>query len=588
MTTEANRRPGLEKKRFKILARALFRYLKPYKSRLVQAAGSMLVLAAIRGGVVYILGPVIQGVFVDKNLDILRWVVIGLPALFVLRMAAEYTNAYLMSWVGQKVVQQIRENLFTHIHDLSIEFYWRNRSSDVMSRVINDLNNVQSTVQFIPLYGIRDVLTVVSCIGVLFYINWRFALISLVILPITALLLGIFGRKMRKASLESNVLVGEISHKFQESLQGITVVKAFNYEEQAIAKFKVSNDAYFSKMMRYLRAAAISGPIMELMGSMILIIIIYLGGHAIFNGTMTTAHFFSFVAGFFTAYSPIKNIANMNSKLQQGLSSWERIYQILDEKPTVIVKATTRNIDKLDGKIEFKGVNYKYPSRDIQVLKNLSFTINPGEVAAFVGPSGSGKTTIVHLLLRFFDPLSGSIEADGHDLLDLDTTGLRAHMGLVTQDTILFDDTVYKNITIGRPGAAMDEVMDAAKAADIHSFIASMPQGYDTILGERGIKLSGGQRQRLAIARAIIKKPKILLLDEATSNLDTASEQAVQGAIERILGGRTVVMVAHRLSTVKKADKIFVLKRGELAETGTHEELLKLGGIYKGLYAAQT
>ncbi len=588
MTTEANRRPGLEKKRFKILARALFRYLKPYKSRLVQAAGSMLVLAAIRGGVVYILGPVIQGVFVDKNLDILRWVVIGLPALFVLRMAAEYTNAYLMSWVGQKVVQQIRENLFTHIHDLSIEFYWRNRSSDVMSRVINDLNNVQSTVQFIPLYGIRDVLTVVSCIGVLFYINWRFALISLVILPITALLLGIFGRKMRKASLESNVLVGEISHKFQESLQGITVVKAFNYEEQAIAKFKVSNDAYFSKMMRYLRAAAISGPIMELMGSMILIIIIYLGGHAIFNGTMTTAHFFSFVAGFFTAYSPIKNIANMNSKLQQGLSSWERIYQILDEKPTVIVKATTRNIDKLDGKIEFKGVNYKYPSRDIQVLKNLSFTINPGEVAAFVGPSGSGKTTIVHLLLRFFDPLSGSIEADGHDLLDLDTTGLRAHMGLVTQDTILFDDTVYKNITIGRPGAAMDEVMDAAKAADIHSFIASMPQGYDTILGERGIKLSGGQRQRLAIARAIIKKPKILLLDEATSNLDTASEQAVQGAIERILGGRTVVMVAHRLSTVKKADKIFVLKRGELAETGTHEELLKLGGIYKGLYEAQT
>ena len=239
-------------------------------------------------------------------------------------------------------------------------------------------------------------------------------------------------------------------------------------------------------------------------------------------------------------------------------------------------------------KIEFQDVSYKYPSRDTQVLQDLSFKINPGEVAAFVGPSGSGKTTIIHLLLRFFDPISGRVEVDGHDMLDLSTTDLRAHMGLVTQDTILFDDTVYGNITIGMPGASMDEVVDAAKAADAHAFITAMPQGYDTRLGERGIKLSGGQRQRLAIARAIIKKPKILLLDEATSNLDTASEQAVQGAIERILAGRTVIMVAHRLSTVKNADKIFVLKKGELAETGTHDQLLALGGVYKGLYEAQT
>jgi subfamily B ATP-binding cassette protein MsbA len=321
---------------------------------------------------------------------------------------------------------------------------------------------------------------------------------------------------------------------------------------------------------------------------MVLIGIVYMSGKAIFNGTMTTAQFFSFVAAYITAYGPLKNIANMNSKLQQGMAAWERIYQVLEEKPTVIVKATTKDIEKLDGKIEFKGVNYKYPSRDTQVLQNLSFTINPGEVAAFVGPSGSGKTTIIHLLLRFFDPISGRIEADGHDMLDLDTTALRAHMGLVTQDTILFDDTVFGNITIGRPGASMDEVVDAAKAADAHAFITAMPQGYDTRLGERGVKLSGGQRQRLAIARAMIKQPKILLLDEATSNLDTASEQAVQGAIERILGGRTVIMVAHRLSTVKNADKIFVLKKGELAETGTHEELLAQGGIYKGLYEAQT
>jgi len=580
--------PQEQKTHFRVLFKALLEYVKPYKLRFAQAAASMVLLAAIRGGVVYILGPVIQGVFIEKDLGILKLVVLGLPAVFLLRMAAEYTNAYVMSWIGQKAVQNIRADLFDHIHRLSLEFYWRKRSSEVMSRVINDLNNVQSTVQFIPLYGIRDVLTVISCIGVLFYINWKLALVSLVILPVTGAILGVLGKKMRKASSESNVIVGEISHKFQESLQGITVVKAFNYEEQAIAKFKISNDAFFSKMMRYLRATAMSGPIMEFIGSMVLIAIIYLGGQAIFAGTMTSAHFFSFVGGFFTAYMPLKNIANLNAKLQMGMASWERIFQILDEKPTVIVKQSTKNIDRLDGSIEFKGVNYKYPSRDMQVLKDLSFTIKPGQVAAFVGPSGSGKTTIIHLLLRFFDPVSGRIEVDGHDLLDLDTTDLRGHMGLVTQDTILFDDTVFRNITIGKPGASMAEVVEAARAADAHAFIESMPQGYETVLGERGVKLSGGQRQRLAIARAIIKKPKILLLDEATSNLDTASEQAVQASIENILGGRTVVMVAHRLSTVRNADKIFVLKKGELAETGSHDELLAKGGVYKGLYEAQS
>ena len=586
--TEPLARAVSDKARLKVLAKALIQYLKPHKVRLFQAAVSMIVLAAIKNAVIYISGPVIQGVFVNKDMSMLRLIVIALPGLFVLRMLVEYTNAYLMSWVGQRVVQNIREDLFTHIHRLSIEFYWRKRSSDVMSRVINDLNNVQSTVQFIPLYGIRDVLTVIACVGLLFYINWKLAIISVVVLPVIAVIIGVLGKKMRRASAESNVIVGEISHKFQESLQGMTVVKAFNYEEQAIANFKVSNDAYFSKMMRYLRATSMSGPVMEFISGMVMVGIIQMSGQAIFHGTMTVEHFVSFAIAYVTAYVPLKNIGNLNSKLQQGMAAWERIYQILEEKPTVIIKATTKNIDKLEGKVEFKGVNYKYPSRDTQVLKDLSFTINPGEVAAFVGPSGSGKTTIIHLLLRFFDPISGRIEADGHDMLDLDTTDLRAHMGLVTQDTILFDDTVYGNITIGRPGASMDEVTDAAKAADAHAFITAMPQGYDTRLGERGVKLSGGQRQRLAIARAIIKKPKILLLDEATSNLDTASEQAVQGAIERILGGRTVIMVAHRLSTVKNADKIFVLKKGELAETGTHEELLALGGVYKGLYEAQS
>lgn len=588
MSPKPDARGRIDWAHFKRLAKPLLAYLKPYKRRLGQAAVSMIILALIKNAVIYISGPVLKGVFIDMDAHMLRLIVFGLPALFVLRMAVEYTNGYLMSWVGQKAVQDIRGDLFAHVHRLSLEFYWRRRSSDVMSRVINDLNLVQSTVQFIPLYGIRDVLTVTACIALLFYINWKLALVAVIVLPVIAGILGILGKKMRKASKESNVIVGEISHRFQESLQGITVVKAFNYEDQAIARFKVSNDEYFNKMMRYLRATALSGPLMAFISGLVLVGILYLSGKAIFAGTMTSAEFFSFSIAYVTAYVPLKNISNMNSKLQQGMAAWERIHQILTETPAVVVKQEARKISRLDGKIGFRGVSYRYPARETQVLRDLSFTINPGEVAAFVGPSGSGKTTIIHMLLRFFDPVSGRIEIDGHDMLDLDTTDLRAHMGLVTQDTILFDDTVYKNITIGRPGASMEEVVEAARAADAHAFIEAMPQGYETVLGERGVKLSGGQRQRLAIARAIIKAPKILLLDEATSNLDTASEQAVQAAIENILGERTVIMVAHRLSTVRNADKIFVLRKGELAETGTHEELLALGGLYKGLYEAQS
>ncbi|HAF96218.1 MAG TPA: ABC transporter permease [Elusimicrobia bacterium] len=569
------------------LLRALVEYIKPYKKQFVQAALSMILLAALRGGVVYLMGPVIQGVFMEKKLDILRLVLMGLPVLFVLRMAAEYSNNYLMSWIGQRAVQRIRDDLFTHIHRLSIEFYWRKRSSDVMSRVINDLNNVQSTVQMVPLYLIRDSLTVSALMFVLFYVNWRFALISLVIIPVTSAVMKVLGKKMRRSSMESQIIVGEISHRFQESLQGITVVKAFNYEEEAIAKFRSANDDYFAKTMRYLRATALAGPLMEFIGSIILVVMIYLGGHAIFEGSMTTAAFFSFIAAFFTAYMPLKNIANLNSKLQLGLASWERILQILEEKPTVTIVNNPKPLGAVLGRVEFDRLGYKYPSRDTQVLKNLSFVIEPGQVAAFVGPSGSGKTTIIHLLLRFFDPVSGRVLIDGRELREIDTKELKDHMGLVTQDTILFDDTVLKNITIGKPGASTQDVVDAAKAADAHGFIAAMPQGYNTRLGERGVKLSGGQRQRLAIARAIIKKPEILLLDEATSNLDTASEQVVQAAIERILKGRTVIMVAHRLSTVRNADKIFVLQQGELIETGSHEELLSKPGVYKALHEAQ-
>lgn len=565
----------------------LINYIKPYKLRLAQAAFSMMFLAGLRGAVVYILGPIIDKVFVQKDLRVLKTVLIVLPAVFILRAAFQYINAYLMSWVGQKAVQKIRADVFKHVHRLSADFYWKYRSSDVMARVINDLNNVQSTIQFIPLYLVRDILTVTVLIGVLFYIHWKFALISLVIIPVASVILKILSRKMRKAGRESQALIGEISHKFQESLQGILIVKAFNYEKTAIRKFTGSNDDYFSKIMRYLRATVLSSPLMDLVGGLVLTLMIYLGAREIFAGGMTTGMFFSFVASFFTAYTPLKNISNLNAKLQLGLASWERIWQILREKPTVVPSSKPVRIERIRGEIEFKNVSYKYPSRPAYVLKNVSFKVNPGEAVAFVGPSGAGKTTIIHLVLRFFNPVSGGVFVDGHNIREVDMAGLRNHMGLVTQDTVLFDDTVRNNIALGKENAGMDEIREAAALADADRFIRKMPDGYETVLGERGVKLSGGQKQRLAIARALLNKPKILLLDEATSNLDTQSERAVQKAVENSLKGRTVIMVAHRLSTVRKADKIIVLKDAGIAEAASHDDLISLDGIYRELYEAQ-
>jgi len=571
-----------------LLLKNLFEYLKEHKKRLAIAVISMLVLAAIRGLIVYILGPLIQSIFIDKNYSMLNEILIALPILFVVRFVAEYANNYTMNYIGQKVVQKIRKNLFSHIHALSMEFYWRRRSSDVMARVINDINNIQSTVQFIPLYGIRDVMTVFSLTFVLFYINWRLALIGALILPITSITLKKLGRKMRKSSKESQEIIAEISHKFQESLQGMAVVKAFNYEEKTIERFNKTNDRYFDKMMRYLRATSISGPIMEFIGSIVLLFVIYVSAKYIFSGELKPAMFFSFVAAFFTAYMPLKNISNLNSRLQMGLASWERIYQILEEKPAVLESIGSIKIESMKGEIEFRNVFYKYPTSQEWVLENISFHIRANEIAAFVGHSGSGKSTIIQLLLRFFDPLKGEILIDGIDLRKLDIKHYRNYLALVTQDNVLFDDTVRNNILVGCSEAKDEDIKLAARSADADNFISKMPQGYETGIGEKGVKVSGGQRQRLAIARAIVRKPKILLLDEATSNLDTTSEKAVQKAIENVLGNKTVVMVAHRLSTVRNADKIFVLHRGKILEEGRHDELIKKGGEYQKLYYAQT
>lgn len=562
-------------------------YLRPHLGRCLQACLVMIAVAALNGATVWVVKPAVDYVFVNKNEAMLWGVVVLIPVVFFLKMVFTYTQSYLMAWLGQKVTQELREDLFRHLHDLSMDFYWKSRSGDVLSRLTSDLTRVGDALQFVPLYIVRDTMTVTVLLCVMFYIHWQFALTALIAIPIAGAVLGILGRKLRQAGRRSQEITGEIYHRFQESLQGMLVVKAFNYEEGAIAKFRQENDSLFSQMMRYFRATALSGPLMEFMGSLIMAAVVYQGGREIIGGRMTPGSFFTFLGSFFAAYGPIKNLAQLNASLQLGLASAERIFQVMDEKPSVADKPGSPAFVRLEKALVLDDVSFKYPSRDLWTLRRVSLTIKPGEVVAVAGPSGSGKTTLVHLLLRLFDPQEGALRIDGKDLRDYKLDSLRAHIGLVTQDTILFNETVAGNVSIGKPGASLDEVKKALEVADALDFVMKMPKGIDTPLGERGLQLSGGQRQRIAIARAVLKNPALLILDEATSNLDAGSERSVQDALERLFPGRTVLIIAHRLATLKKADRIVVLHHGEVKESGTHSELLSLGGVYSTLYKFQ-
>jgi len=537
---------------------------------------------------VYVLKPIVDEVFISRDYWMLWAVIIALPVIVGLKACAAYIQNYLMSWIGQRVTQEIREDLFRHLHRLSLDYFLERKSGEVLARVTNDLTIVQSMLNFIPLYLVRDSLTLIVLMGVLFFLNWKFALLALLGIPVAAVTLIVLGKKMRDASLKSQAIMGHIYHRFQESLQGMLLIKTFNYEEGALEKFKEENLSFFQQMMRYLRATALAGPLMEFAGSLILALLIYYGGSLIIDGTMTPGAFFAFLGAFFAAYAPTKNLAKANSELQRGLASGERIFQILDERPTILERSNGLGWSGLADSVRLVKVSFRYHNREKWALREVSLEIRKGEVVGLVGPSGSGKTTLVHMLLRLYDPSKGIILFDGTDLKDLDTKQVRARTGIVTQDTLLFNDTIFQNVALGLKGVTPDRVEEACRIADAHEFITLLPQGYHTVVGERGLQLSGGQRQRLAIARAVLKDPSFLILDEATSNLDSSSEKAVQAAVARLMKGRTVLIIAHRLSTLQNADRIAVLNQGELVETGGHAELLARGGVYRQLYELQS
>ncbi len=564
-------------------ARRFRRYLRPYLGRFGWACAAMLVVSAFNGLAILLVKPIIDRLFIAKDMNMLWLAVFGLPLLVALKSVASYVQNYLMSWIGQRVTQQLREDLFTHLHELPLEFYSGRKGADVLSRVTGDLTLVQSALTTLPVYAIRDTLTVIFLVGALFHLDWRFATLALLGSPLSLAALWVLSRKMRESSRQAQIAVDRLHHRFQESVQGMLVIKAYNYEPGATEKFQEENAAFFLPMMRYLRATSLLTPLMEVGAAVVVAAIIFFGGREVISGRMTPGAFFAFLGGLGAAYAPIKNLVRTNAELVRAWTGVERLFLLLEEKPAD-PKIRKPAFPGLRGSIRLEGVGYRYPGARAWALRGLDLEIPKGARVALVGPSGCGKSTLGRLLLRLHDPAEGRMLLDGVDAKTYDAASVRARAGLVTTEAALFNDTVFQNVALGRRVVTLSEVERACRAAGADGFIAALPEGYQTLLGDWGFSLSAGQRQKLALARVLLKDPELVVLDEATAHLDGPAEKEVRLALETALAGRTVVTIAHELRAVAGADRSGVLCAGAVVEQGAHAELMAARGLYRRLF----
>ncbi len=567
------------------LYKRLIKYVKPYWKRMTFAIISAILLAGANTSIAWIVKKVMDDVFAEKNMQMLAIIPLVIVVLYFLKGLFHYGQAYLMGYVAIRVVTDIRDRIYHHLQTLSLAFFTKNPTGVLMSRIANDTSLLQSTVSDSITSLLRNALTIVGLTGYTFWVNWKLATISYLIILWAIIPIQIFGKKSRKFSTKSQRKMADIAKFLLETFSGIRIVKAFGMEHYESRRFSEENFRFFKIRIRRLRIRALASPTMEMLGGVASAAILYYGGYNVIKGSMTTGDFFSFVAAFAMMYKPVRELNKLNQTIQEGLAAAVRTFELLDLKTEIVDKPHAIKLPAIKEQIEFRNVSFQYDNEPI--LKNINLKVKFGEIIAIVGTSGAGKTTLSNLIPRFYDVSSGALLIDGADIRDVTLKSLRDQIGMVTQEIILFNDTIKNNISYGSLEKPEQEITKAAKAAYAHEFITNNPEGYDSIIGERGVRLSGGQKQRIAIARALLKNAPILILDEATSSLDSKAEGEVQTALEKLMEGRTTFIIAHRLSTIKKADRIIVLSDGRMVEEGTHSELLALQGEYHKLYTMQ-
>ena len=560
-------------------------YFKPYWRLLLLSAICSTVVGGMDAGIIALTKNVLEKILAQKNSTVFLLIPPGIIILFAIRGVSRFTYDTSIKLAGQKAIQDIRNDMYASNIRLDMAFYNRNATGELMSHLTNDISSMQEGIASIVTGLFRELFSIIGLLGYLFYLNWKLALVSIVVIPLTAYPAQLIGKKIKKASGRSLNVMGGITAILQETYSGIKVIKAFGLEKQTIDRFRSANLEYYHQIRKFIKYESLAAPVSESIISFGIAGVIYFGGNQVMSGQMTAIALIAFIATVASLSRPVNKFQGAYSVMQRSAGAAERVFKLLDEPKNIIDRPDAPTIGRSKGEVEFRDVSFSYGEKPI--LSNVSLKAECNRIVALVGPSGGGKSTLVSLLSRFYDVTQGSICIDGHDIRDISLNSLINQIALVDQETTLFHESISNNIRYGKPGASLDEVMEAAKAAFAHDFIMQLPEGYDTSIGDRGVRLSGGQRQRICIARALLKNAPILILDEATSALDTESEQMVQQALDNLMLNRTTFVIAHRLSTVQHADTILVLEGGQIVERGSHDSLLANCGLYSRLHALQ-